>query len=45
MPELPEVETILRGIEPGEIVVSSGNFLIDSESKLSAATGGLSHQH
>ena len=36
---------ILRGIEPGEIVVSSGNFLIDSESKLSAATGGLSHQH
>lgn len=36
---------ILRGVEPGEIVVSSGNFLLDSESKLSAATGGVSHQH
>ena len=36
---------ILRGVEPGEIVVSSGNFLIDSESKLTATTGGVSHQN
>lgn len=32
---------ILRGLEPGEIIVSSGNFLIDSESRLSAVTGGM----
>lgn len=36
---------ILRGLEPGETIVTSGNFLIDSESKLSAATGGVSHLH
>lgn len=29
---------ILEGIEPGEPVVTSGNFLIDSESNLKAAT-------
>lgn len=36
---------ILHGLKPGEIVVTSGNFLIDSESRLSSATGGMSHQH
>ena len=30
---------ILEGIEPGDPVVTSGNFLIDSESNLKAATG------
>ena len=30
---------ILRGLDPGETVVSSGNFLIDSESKLSSVAG------
>jgi Cu(I)/Ag(I) efflux system membrane fusion protein len=36
---------ILGGLEPGETIVTSGNFLIDSESRLSSATGGVSHQH
>lgn len=34
---------VLGGLEPGEIIVTSGNFLIDSESRLSAVTGGMSH--
>ena len=36
---------VLSGVEPGETIVTSGNFLIDSESRLSTATGGMSHQH
>ncbi|MFQ5723161.1 MAG: efflux RND transporter periplasmic adaptor subunit [Terriglobia bacterium] len=36
---------VLEGLKPGETVVTSGNFLIDSESRLSSATGGMSHQH
>lgn len=36
---------ILSGLQPGETIVTSGNFLIDSESRLSTATGGMSHQH
>ena len=31
---------ILSGLEPGAVVVASGNFLIDSESQLSATSGG-----
>jgi Cu(I)/Ag(I) efflux system membrane fusion protein len=31
---------ILRGLKPGERVVVSGHFLIDSESRVSAATQG-----
>ncbi|MEO8338705.1 MAG: efflux RND transporter periplasmic adaptor subunit [Nitrospirota bacterium] len=31
---------ILSGLEPGVVVVASGNFLIDSESQLSATSGG-----
>lgn len=30
---------IMEGVKPGEVVVTSGNFLIDSESSLKAATG------
>ncbi|MCA9422735.1 MAG: efflux RND transporter periplasmic adaptor subunit, partial [Nitrospira sp.] len=30
---------IRKGIKPGDMVVTSGNFLIDSESSLKAATG------
>ena len=38
------------GVQEGEIVVTSGNFLIDSESRLKAALEGMSepgggHQH
>ena len=34
---LPESVEILDGLAEGETVVTSGNFLIDSESKLKAA--------
>jgi Cu(I)/Ag(I) efflux system membrane fusion protein len=34
---------ILNGLQPGERIVSSGTFLIDSESRLRAA--GVAHQH
>lgn len=37
---------ILRGLEPGETIVTSGNFLLDSESKLKAtATAAPMQQH
>lgn len=37
---------IRSGLKPGERVVTSGNFLIDSESQLKAAAGGMAgHQH
>jgi multidrug efflux pump subunit AcrA (membrane-fusion protein) len=34
---------VLSGLKPGETVVSSGNFLIDSESRLKSAMGGMKH--
>jgi Cu(I)/Ag(I) efflux system membrane fusion protein len=40
--------TIARGLSPGERVVSSGTFLVDSESQLKAAASGMGapqHQH
>jgi multidrug efflux pump subunit AcrA (membrane-fusion protein) len=41
--------TILSGLEAGERVVASGTFLVDSESQLRAAMGGLGapagHEH
>ncbi|RPI16211.1 MAG: efflux RND transporter periplasmic adaptor subunit [Acidobacteriales bacterium] len=37
---------IIKGLKPGERIVISGNFLIDSESQLKAAAGGMAgHQH
>ncbi len=36
---------VLRGVRKGERVVTSGNFLIDSESQLRAGPGGGGHQH
>jgi Cu(I)/Ag(I) efflux system membrane fusion protein len=36
---------VVRGIKKGERVVTSGNFLIDSESQLRGAAGGGGHQH
>ncbi|MFA4842584.1 MAG: efflux RND transporter periplasmic adaptor subunit [Candidatus Omnitrophota bacterium] len=36
---------IVEGLKEGESVVTSGNFLIDSESKLKAALEGTGHQH
>jgi len=34
---------ILSGLAPGEKIVTSGNFLIDSESRLKSAMGGMAH--
>jgi len=34
---------VLSGLKAGETVVSSGNFLIDSESRLKSATGSMQH--
>jgi Cu(I)/Ag(I) efflux system membrane fusion protein len=36
---------VLSGIQKGEMVVTSGNFLIDSESQLRAGPGGGGHSH
>ena len=36
---------VLDGLSEGELVVTSGNFFIDSESRLKAAISGESHQH
>jgi membrane fusion protein, copper/silver efflux system len=36
---------ILEGLSEGEIVVTTGNFMIDSESRLRAAVKGVGHQH
>lgn len=40
-PQLEDRVVVLEGLRPGETVVTSGAFLIDSESQLSAALGGL----
>ena len=34
---------VLGGLRPGETIVTSGNFLIDSESRLKSAMGGMKH--
>jgi Cu(I)/Ag(I) efflux system membrane fusion protein len=36
---------VLSGLKPGEKIVTSGNFLIDSESRLNSAVAGMSQQH
>ena len=36
---------VLAGVEDGERVVTSGNFLIDSESKLKSAISGMASQY
>jgi Cu(I)/Ag(I) efflux system membrane fusion protein len=36
---------VMDGLKEGERVVTSANFLIDSESKLKEAVGGAGHQH
>lgn len=40
-----EYAQVLEGLKEGEMVVTSGNFLIDSESKLKSALEGAGHQH
>lgn len=34
---------VLSGLKTGETIVTSGNFLIDSESRLKSAMGGMKH--
>jgi len=34
---------VLSGLEPGDAIVTSGNFLVDSESRLKSAMGGMQH--
>ncbi len=36
---------IRSGLKPGERIVTSGNFLLDSESQLKAAASAMEHQH
>ena len=40
-----EIFEVIDGLKAGERVVTSANFLIDSESKLKEAVGGVGHQH
>jgi RND family efflux transporter MFP subunit len=34
---------VLSGLQPGDTIVTSGNFLVDSESRLKSAMGGMQH--
>ncbi|MDP2904980.1 MAG: efflux RND transporter periplasmic adaptor subunit, partial [Candidatus Omnitrophota bacterium] len=40
-----EYVQVLEGLKEGDLVVTSGNFLIDSESKLKAALEGVGHSY
>ena len=40
-PRLDDQYIVLSGLEAGDRIVTSGNFLIDSESQLSSATEGM----
>jgi len=42
-PRLEDRIVILSGVKPGEKIVTSGNFLIDSESRLKNAMAGMQH--
>jgi Cu(I)/Ag(I) efflux system membrane fusion protein len=44
-PKVGDFFEIIDGLKEGERVVTSANFLIDSESKLKEAVGGAGHQH
>jgi multidrug efflux pump subunit AcrA (membrane-fusion protein) len=42
-PQFDNFIVVLSGLKPGEQIVVSGNFLIDSESRLKGAMGGMQH--
>ncbi|HKW67690.1 MAG TPA: efflux RND transporter periplasmic adaptor subunit [Terriglobales bacterium] len=42
-PQMEGKVIVLSGLQPGETIVSSGNFLIDSESQLKNAMEGMQH--
>ena len=41
--KLEDKVIVLSGLKVGETIVTSGNFLIDSESRLKSAMGGMKH--
>ncbi len=44
-PRVDSYVAVLSGLQEGEKVVVSGNYLIDSESRLKSALAGMGHQH
>jgi Cu(I)/Ag(I) efflux system membrane fusion protein len=42
-PQMDSLVVVLSGVKPGETIVTSGNFLIDSESRLKNAMAGMQH--
>ena len=40
-PQLDDSIVVLKGLKPGDRVVSSANFLVDSEAQLQAAIGAF----
>ena len=42
-PQVDSKVVVLSGLKPGETIVTSGNFLVDSESQLKNAMGGMKH--
>ena len=42
-PQFDNLIVVLSGLKPGEQIVVSGNFLIDSESRLKSVMGGMQH--
>ena len=42
-PQMDGRVVVLAGLKPGETIVTSGNFLIDSESRLKNAMAGMQH--
>jgi multidrug efflux pump subunit AcrA (membrane-fusion protein) len=42
-PQMDDRVVVLSGLKPGETIVTSGNFLIDSESRLKSAMAGMQH--
>jgi len=42
-PQMNDRVVVLSGLKPGETIVVSGNFLIDSESRLKNAMAGMQH--
>jgi RND family efflux transporter MFP subunit len=42
-PRLDDRVVVSSGLKPGEKIVTSGNFLIDSESRLKSAMSGMKH--
>jgi membrane fusion protein, copper/silver efflux system len=42
-PQMDDRIVVLSGLKPGETIVTSGNFLIDSESQMKNAMAGMQH--